>query len=82
VLRATQKALEREQIEAPGETKGEERRALDCAIAALRAAVADTDYKRIRVFVDVLNQATTPLAERMMNRMLGAALEGKNLGEL
>jgi molecular chaperone DnaK len=82
VLRATQKALEREQIEAPGETKGEERRALDCAIAALRAAVADTDYKRIRVFVDVLNQATTPLAERMMNRALGAALEGKNLGEL
>jgi hypothetical protein len=32
--------------------------------------------------VDVLNQASTPLAERMMNRALGAALEGKKLGDV
>jgi molecular chaperone DnaK (HSP70) len=82
VLQATEKALAREQIEAPGETKGEERRALDAAVAALRQAVAGKDYKSIRAFVDVLNQASTPLAERMMNRALGAALEGKNLGEV
>ena len=61
---------------------GEERQALDGAVAALREAVAGADYKRIRAFVDVLNQATMPLAERMMNRALGAALEGKNLGEV
>jgi molecular chaperone DnaK len=82
VLRATQKALEREQVEAPGETPAEERRALDVAVTTLRHAVAGTDYKRIRVFVDVLNQVSTPLAERMMNRALGAALEGKSLGEV
>jgi len=29
-----------------------------------------------------LNQATTPLAERMMNRTLAAALEGKKLGDV
>jgi molecular chaperone DnaK len=82
VLVATEKALAREQIEAPGETKGEERRALDAAVAALREAVAGKDYKTIRAFVDVLNQASTPLAERMMNRAIGEALEGKNLGEV
>jgi Fe-S protein assembly chaperone HscA len=82
VLQATEKALAREQVEAPGETSGEERRALDAAVTSLREAIAGTDYKSIRAFVDVLNQATTPLAERMMNRALGAALEGKNLGEV
>jgi Fe-S protein assembly chaperone HscA len=82
ILRATEKALAREQAEAPGELPAEERRAIDGAIAAMREALAGTDYKRIRAFVDVLNQATTPLAERMMNRALGAALEGKNLGEV
>ena len=32
--------------------------------------------------VDELNQATMPLAERMMNQTLGVALEGKKLGEV
>ncbi|MBZ5662216.1 MAG: molecular chaperone DnaK [Acidobacteriia bacterium] len=82
VLQATEKALAREQAEAPGEMSSEERHALDAAVASLREAIAGTDYKRIRAFVDVLNQATMPLAERMMNRALGAALEGKNLGEV
>ena len=51
-------------------------------LAALREAVAGTDYKSIRAFVDVLNQASTPLAERMMNRALATALEGKKLGDV
>ena len=55
---------------------------VDDAIAALREALAGTDYKRIRNFVDVLNQASMPLAERMMNRALATALEGKKLGEV
>ncbi|MGH9680051.1 MAG: Hsp70 family protein, partial [Candidatus Acidiferrales bacterium] len=82
ILQATEKALAREQAEAPEEISAEERRALGVAISALRDAVAGTDYKRIRAFVDVLNQVSMPLAERMMNRALGAALEGKNLGEV
>jgi molecular chaperone DnaK (HSP70) len=82
MLRATEKALAREQAEAPGELPADERRALDGAVAALREALAGTDYKRIRAFVDVLNQATMPLAERMMNRALAATLEGKRLDEV
>jgi molecular chaperone DnaK (HSP70) len=82
VLSATRKALAREQAEAPGELPAEERRAIDGAIAALREALAGSDYKQVRAFVDVLNQATTPLAERMMNRALATAFEGKQLGKV
>ena len=82
VLNATEKALAREQVEAPGELPEEERRAAQDAVAALREALAGSDYKRIRAFIDVLNQASTPLAERMMNRALATALEGKKLGEV
>ncbi|HVA93938.1 MAG TPA: molecular chaperone DnaK [Candidatus Dormibacteraeota bacterium] len=82
VLHATEKALAREQSEAPDDLPAEELRAIEAASAALREALAGTDYKSIRAFVDVLNQATTPLAERMMNRVLGTALEGKNLGDM
>jgi len=82
VLNATEKALGREQSEAPGELYEEERRAIDGAVAALREAVAGRDYKLVRQFVDVLNQATTPLAERMMNRALATAFEGKQLDKV
>ncbi len=64
----------------PGELPEEERRAMADAVAALREAVTGTDYKRVRALIDVLNQASTPLAERMMNRALATALEGKKLG--
>jgi molecular chaperone DnaK (HSP70) len=82
VLNATQKALVREQAEAPGELPADERRAIEGAIAALREALAGNDYKQVRAFVDVLNQATTPLAERMMNRALATAFEGKQLDKV
>ena len=82
VLNATEKALAREQVEAPGELPEEERRAAQDAVAALREALAGSDYKRIRAFIDVLNQASAPLAERVMNRALATALEGKKLGEV
>jgi Fe-S protein assembly chaperone HscA len=82
VLNATEKALAREQSEAPGELSDEERRAIDGAVAALRGALAGRDYKQVRQFVDVLNQATTPLAERMMNRALATAFEGKQLDQV
>jgi len=82
VLNATEKALAREKAEAPGELPEEERRAIDGAVSALREAVAGRDYKLVRQFVDVLNQATTPLAERMMNRALATAFEGKQLDKV
>ncbi|HEV2521317.1 MAG TPA: molecular chaperone DnaK [Candidatus Acidoferrales bacterium] len=82
VLHATEKALAREQAEAPEELSGEERGAVEDAIAALREALSGNDYKSVRALTDVLNQASTPLAERMMNRALATALEGKKLGEV
>ena len=82
VLHLTEKALVRERAEAPGELPEEERAAVEGAMAALRESLAGTDYKRVRALTDVLNQASTPLAERMMNRALSTALEGKKLGDV
>jgi Fe-S protein assembly chaperone HscA len=82
VLALTEKALAREHAEAPGELPEDERRAVEDAIAALRESLAGKDYKRIRALMDVLNQASMPLAERMMNRALATALEGKKLGDV
>jgi molecular chaperone DnaK (HSP70) len=82
ILGLTEKALARERAEAPGELSVEERRGVEDAMAALRESLAGTDYKRVRALVDVLNQASTPLAERMMNRALATALEGKKVGEV
>jgi Fe-S protein assembly chaperone HscA len=82
ILHATEKALARETAEAPGEFSPGERESVEAAVAALRAAVAGSDYKSIRAYVDVLNQSSTPLAERMMNRAISGALEGKALGDV
>jgi len=82
ILHAAEKALAREQAEAPEDLPEEERRAAEDAIAALRDSLSGSDYKRVRALTDVLNQATMPLAERMMNRALATALEGKKLGEV
>src|SRR5262249_22089208 len=51
ILLATEKALAREQAEAPGELPNDERLAVEGAVSALREAVTGTDYKRIRAFV-------------------------------
>ncbi len=79
ILRATEKSLGEEP--AAG-LEPAERRAIDAAVAALREAVAGSDYKLIRARMHELNQATLPLAERMMHRALAAALEGKRLEEV
>jgi Fe-S protein assembly chaperone HscA len=82
VLVATEKALVREQADAPEDFPAGERNSIEAAINSLREAVAGKDYKQVRMFVDVLNQATTPLAERMMNRAIATALEGKQLDKV
>jgi len=79
MLRATEKSLAQEP---PRETGPAERSGIETAVAALREAMAGTDYKLIRAGIDELNQATTPLAERLMNRALAAALEGKRVAEV
>ncbi len=87
ILRATEKSLSglaaaRGGSEGSQELPAEEQRAVDAAIAALRSAIAGDDYKLIRARIDELNQATTPLAERMMNRVLSSALSGKRLSDV
>ena len=79
VLAATEKSLSGE---GSALLSGEERRAAGEAIAALRAAVAGEDYKAIRARLEELNQATMPLAERLMDRALETALKGKRLDEV
>ena len=79
MLHATEKAVSQPQA---AELDPDERSRIDVAMAALRAAMAGTDYKLVRARVDELNQATLDLAERMMNRALATALEGKRLEEV
>ena len=79
MLRATEKSLAQEQA---AELDPAERRAIKAATAALRQAMAGSDYKLIRARIDELNQATMRLAEMMMNRALATALEGKRLEDV
>ncbi len=79
MLRATQKSLAQEQA---AEIDPAERRAIDATAAALRETMAGSDYKLIRARIDELNQATLPLAERIINRALATALEGRRLEEV
>jgi molecular chaperone DnaK (HSP70) len=78
-LVATQKSLARDQAQA---LAGDERRAIDDAVALLREAMSGRDYKLIRTRLDALNTATEHLAELQMNHALSEALEGKRLGQV
>jgi hypothetical protein len=55
---------------------------VDAALAALRGAMVGNDYKNIRERIEELNQATLPLAERLMNRAVSSALAGKRLSDV
>ncbi len=79
ILHFTEKSLASEPA---ADLPADERARIDAAVQTLRQATAGTDYKLIRRRIDELNQATTPLAERMMNRVLQATVEGKRLDDL
>ncbi len=79
ILTATAKAL----AGVPAaQLAGGEREKIDASVAALQGAAAGSDYKLVRVRIDELNQATTHLAELMMNSALSTALEGRRLAEV
>jgi Fe-S protein assembly chaperone HscA len=82
ILQATAKSLARLEAESPGELPEGERQAIAAAESALRQAMAGEDYKLIRARTEELNQATMPLAERVMNRALSGALAGKRLSDV
>jgi len=79
ILHATEKTLRDPRS---SELSADERRAIDDSVAALRAAVATTDYKLIRQRIDELNQATMHLAEILMNSALQTAVQGKRLEDV
>ena len=79
ILKATERTLQREDL---SQLSREERSIIDESVANLRAAVAGTDYKEVRAQIDKLNEATTHLAELVMNGALQTALQGKRLDEV
>jgi molecular chaperone DnaK len=81
ILRATIKALREQGAADSGETP-QEKIAVDRAVIALQESVVGTDYKLIRTRIDELNLATMPLAERVMNRAVATALEGKRVADV
>ncbi len=82
IARATEKSLALIDAEDPKEMPELERLAVDAALAALRGAMVGNDYKNIRERIEELNQATLPLAERLMNRAVSSALAGKRLSDV
>ena len=79
ILTATEKAFRDPRS---SEISAAERRSIDNSVNALRSAIAGTDYKLVRQRIDELNQATTNLAEILMNSALQTALEGKRLDDV
>ncbi len=79
ILKATERTLQREDL---SQLSHEERSTIDESVARLREAVAGTDYKEVRARIDKLNEATTHLAELVMNGALQTALQGKRLDEV
>jgi Fe-S protein assembly chaperone HscA len=74
LLRATRKQL--------GQALPEEREAIDASMARLAVAMEETDYNRIRDLTEELNQATTPLARRLMDTSIKQALERRRVDDL
>jgi Fe-S protein assembly chaperone HscA len=79
ILLATEKALTTPQSAA---LSAAERGKIVASVAAVKEAVAGTDYKLARKRIDELNHATEHLAELVMNSAVSAALEGRKLAEV
>jgi molecular chaperone DnaK (HSP70) len=76
LLRVTRKTM------AASTVDPEERRAIEAAITQLEAAMRETDYNRVRELTDQLNQATTPLAQRVMDGSIKEALAHKRIEDV
>jgi molecular chaperone DnaK len=79
ILAATQKALGTPES---AMLSSDEQAAIAQSVAALKESAAGSDYKLIRKRIDELNQATTHLAELVMNGAVSTALEGRKLAEV
>ncbi len=79
ILAATLKGLSAPQSAA---LSAEERGKIEASVAAVKEAVAGSDYKLARKRIDELNHATEHLAELLMNSAVSSALEGRKLAEV
>jgi molecular chaperone DnaK len=79
ILKATLKTLNNENA---AQLPPAERQSIDDGVAKLQEAVRGDDYKLIRTRIDELNQATTHLAELVMNGAMHTALEGKRIDDV
>ncbi|MGH7349879.1 MAG: Hsp70 family protein, partial [Candidatus Rokuibacteriota bacterium] len=68
--------------QAQGIVGAEELAGIETARAALRSARAGTDCDRIRELTTALNQATAPLADRMMETAIKDAVTSKRADRL
>jgi molecular chaperone HscA len=59
-----------------------ERRAIEDAVAAARAAIAGPDRHAVQRALDALDAVTQPLAHRRMSKRIGEALEHKRIDEI
>jgi molecular chaperone HscA len=60
----------------------EERRAIDERMAALRAAMAGSDYLKIKGEIEALDAASKPFAERRMDKHVARAMQGRRIEEV
>ncbi len=78
VITATQVALASD-----GDVLDEDERAeVDGAIRALREAITKGESRGIQSRTESLDRASTPLAERRMNRAIAGAMKGRAVGEI
>ncbi|MDA2916116.1 molecular chaperone DnaK [Nitrospinae bacterium AH_259_B05_G02_I21] len=78
ILNATARALATDEVEIPAE----ERSAIEEAVSRLEEAKAGLDHRRLRDEIERLNAATRPLAERIMDAALQAALKDRPFSEI
>jgi molecular chaperone DnaK len=74
--------VERALRQAGGIASAEERTTIEAALAALQAARAGTDRDRIRDLTIELNEATAPLADRMMEAAIKDAVTSRRADRL
>jgi Fe-S protein assembly chaperone HscA len=78
VLKATAKALSEED----DELSDKERSRIEKAVERVDEAKAKEDHHRLRDEIEGLNEATKPLAERLMNEAVKAALRDRRISDI
>lgn len=76
LLRVTRKQLQTARVDHG------EREVIEAVAQALEEAMKDKDYNRIRDLVEELKRITEPLAQRIMDEAIRAALENKRVEEI